>query len=104
MFDNKSIPVSERVHITAKLLKWGIDIDQVTGKIDYLEGTTPPEVKCQSIHLIRHAETLAVVKHEFMIDTSDNCSFTEKGIEITQKQAQELDEYDFDVALYGPIP
>ena len=104
MFDINSIPVSERVHITSRLLKWGIDIDQYTGKIDYIEGTTIPEVKCASIHLIRHAETLAVAKHEFMSDTSDNCGFTEKGIEITKKQAQELDPYDFDVALYGPIP
>ena len=45
-----------------------------------------------------------MAKHEFKSDTSDNCGFTEKGIEITKKQAQELDPYDFDVALYGPIP
>lgn len=62
-----------------------------------------PEVKCASIHLIRHAETIAVVKHEFMSDTSDNCVFSENGIEITRKQAAELDAYDFDVALHGPI-
>ena len=45
MFDVNTIPVSERVHITSRLLKWGIDIDQYTGKIDYIEGTTIPEVK-----------------------------------------------------------
>lgn len=104
MFDVNSIPMSERVHITKNLLRYGINIDQVTGKIDYIEGTTVPELKCASIHLIRHAETLAVAKHEFMSDTSNNCGFTDKGIEITKKQAQELDPYDFDVALYGPIP
>lgn len=104
MFDVNTIPVSERVHITKNLLKWGIDIDQVTGKIDYIEGTTIPKVRCESIHLIRHAETVAVVKHEFMSDTSDNSVFSEDGIEITRKQATELDPYDFDVALYGPIP
>ena len=90
MFDINTIPVSERVHITSRLLKWGIDIDQYTGKIDYIEGTTVPELKCKSIHLIRHAETLAVAKHEFMSDTSDNCGFTEKGIEITKKQFELL--------------
>ena len=89
MFDVNSIPMSERVHITKNLLRYGINIDQVTGKIDYIEGTTVPELKCASIHLIRHAETLAVAKHEFMSDTSDNCGFTEKGIEITKKQAQD---------------
>lgn len=104
MFDVNTIPVSERVHITKNLLRWGITVDQVTGKIDYIEGTTIPEVKCASMHLIRHAETEAVAKHEFMSDTSSNCGFTEAGIEITRKQAAELDAYDFDVALYGPIP
>lgn len=104
MFDINTIPMSERVHITKNLLRWGIAVDQDTGKIDYIEGTTIPEVKCESIHLIRHAETIAVAKHEFMSDTSDNCGFTDVGIEITHKQAQELDAYDFDVALYGPIP
>ena len=104
MFDVNSIPMSERVHITKNLLRYGIAIDQETGKIDYIPGTTVPEVRCASIHLIRHAETEAVVKHEFMCDTSDNCGFTESGIEITKKQAAELDAYDFDIALYGPIP
>ena len=83
MFDVKTIPAAERERITKTLLKWGISTDQETGKIDYIEGTTIPEVKCESIHLIRHAETEAVAKHEFMSDTSDNCGFTENGIEIT---------------------
>jgi len=103
MFDISTIPAAERERITSNLMKWGISIDQETGKIDYIEGSTMPEVKCESIHLIRHAETEAVVKHEFMSDTSDNCGFTEKGIEITKKQAEELDDYDFDIALCGPI-
>jgi broad specificity phosphatase PhoE len=103
MFDITAIPATERERITRTLLKWGIAIDQETGKIDYIEGTTIPEVKCASIHLIRHAETEAVVKHEFMSDTSNNCGFTESGIAITKKQADELDAYDFDIALYGPI-
>jgi len=41
--------------------------------------------------------------HEFMSDTSANCAFTDNGIEITHKQAAQLDSYNFDVALYGPI-
>ena len=103
MFDTTIIPVTEKERITKTLLKWGISIDGETGKIDYIEGTTIPEVKCESIHLIRHAETEAVAKHEFMSDTSNNCAFTESGTEITKKQAQELDKYDFDIAFYGPI-
>lgn len=102
-FDVNTIPKLERERITKTLLKWGISTNQETGKIDYIDGTTIPEVKCASIHLIRHAETEAVAKHEFMSDTSNNCGFTEKGIEITKKQAEELDQYDFDIALYGPI-
>lgn len=104
MFDVNTLPMSERVHITQNLLRYGIDIDQQTGKIEYIPGTTVPELKCASIHLIRHAETIAVAKHEFMCDTSDNCGFTDAGIEITQKQALELEAYNFDIALYGPIP
>jgi broad specificity phosphatase PhoE len=103
MFDVNTIPIAERERITNNLLKWGIFIDQETGKIDYIEGTAIPEVKCVSIHLIRHAETIAVTKREFMSDTSDNCGFTENGISITLKQAEELDKYSFDIALYGPI-
>ena len=103
MFDVSTIPAAERERITNNLMKWGISIDQETGKIDYIEGSTMPEVKCEFIYLIRHAETEAVIKHEFMSDTSDNCGFTEKGIEITKKQAEELDDYDFDIALCGPI-
>lgn len=104
MFDAKTVPASEREHITKNLLRYGIAIDPETGIIDYIPGTQVPELKCASMHLIRHAETVAVAKHEFMSDTSDNCGFTENGIEITKKQALELDAYDFDVALYGPIP
>ena len=103
MFDVNIIPKAERERITNNLLKWGISIDQETGKIDYIEGSSMPEVKCASLYLIRHAETEAVAKHEFMSDTSDNCGFTENGIEITKKQAEELDKYDFDVALCGHI-
>ncbi len=103
MFDVNTIPVAERERITNNLLKWGISINQENGKIDYIDGTVIPEVKCNSIHLIRHAETVAVAKHEFMSDTSDNCGFTENGFEITRRQAEELDNYNFDVALYGPI-
>lgn len=103
MFDVNTIPATERERITKTLLRWGIEIDPQTGKIDYIAGTTRPEVRCASIHLIRHAETEAVAKHEFMSDTSDNCGFTENGIAITRRQAEELDAYDFDVALYGPI-
>lgn len=103
MFDVTTIPQTEKERITNNLLKWGISIDQETGKIDYIEGTTIPELKCQSIHLIRHAETVAVAKHEFMSDTSDNCGFTDIGVEITHKQAAELDSYHFDIALHGPI-
>lgn len=104
MFDVNTIPMSERVHITKNLLRYGIAIDQETGKIDYIPGTTVPVIRFESLHLIRHAETEAVAKHEFMCDTSDNCGFTESGVQITKKQALELDAYDFDVALYGPIP
>ena len=103
MFDVNTIPKAERERITNNLAKYGISIDQETGKIDYIEGTVIPEVKCESIHLIRHAETVAVAKHEFMSDTSDNCGFTDNGIEITRKQAEGLDNYNFDIALYGPI-
>lgn len=103
MFDVTTIPAAEKERISRNLLKWGIAIDQETGKIDYIEGTVIPEMKCESIHLIRHAETVAVAKHEFMSDTSDNCGFTENGIAITHKQAAELDCYNFDIALYGPI-
>ena len=45
MFDVNSIPAAEKERITNNLLKWGISIDQQTGKIDYIEGTTIPEVK-----------------------------------------------------------
>ncbi|MBQ9761473.1 MAG: histidine phosphatase family protein [Oscillospiraceae bacterium] len=103
MFDVNTIPAAEKERITKNLAKWGIAIDQQTGKIDYIPGTVIPAVNCESIHLIRHVETEAVAKHEFMSDTSDNCGFTENGIAITNKQAKELDGYNFDVALFGPI-
>lgn len=103
MFDTNTIPKEERERITNTLAKWGIVIDQENGKIDYIEDFVIPEVKCESIHLIRHAETVAVTKHEFMSDTSENSALTENGMEITRKQAEMLDEYNFDIALYGPI-
>ena len=103
MFDTNTIPAAERERITCALLKWGISIDRETGKIDYIKDKPYPPVKCKSIHLIRHAETIAVARHEFMSDTSDNCGFTENGIAIAKKQAAELDDYAFDIALYGPI-
>ena len=34
MFDINTIPVSERVHITKNLLRYGIATDQETGKIE----------------------------------------------------------------------
>ncbi len=102
MFDIKSIPVEERERITSTLLKWGIATNQENGKIDNIDATLPT-MKCKSIYLIRHTETVAVANHEFMSDTSNNCSFTEDGKELTHKQAAELDSYNFDIALYGPI-
>ncbi|MCQ2429232.1 MAG: histidine phosphatase family protein [Clostridia bacterium] len=103
MFDVNTIPVGERSRITDTLLKWGIRIDPVDGRIDYIPDFAVPGVKAASIHLIRHAETVAVARHEFMSDTSDNCVFTDAGTEITRRQAEELDAYGFDIALYGPI-
>ena len=38
-----------------------------------------------------------------MSDTSENAALTENGMEIARKQAEMLDEYNFDIALYGPI-
>lgn len=104
MFDTNIIPAAERVYIINKLLEYGIKVDQITGKISYIDGTSVPELKCASIHLIRHAETLAVTKREFMSDTSQNSVLTVNGIESVEKQSQELDSYNFDVALYGPVP
>lgn len=103
MFDINTIPVEEKDRIINNLMKWGISIDQETGNIDYIEGTVIPQMKCESIHLIRHVETVAVADHEFMSDTSANCGFTENGMEIARRQAEELDNYNFDIALYGPI-
>ncbi len=102
MFDINSIPAAEKERIVSTLLKWGIVTNMEDGTISYIDATLP-EMKCSSIHLIRHVETVAVIKHEFMSDTSSNCVFTENGIEITRRQAAELDNYHFDVALYGPI-
>ncbi len=102
MFSVSDIPAKEKKRITDTLLKWGIATNQDDGTIDYIK-TGIPEMKCKSIHLIRHAETIAVVKHEFMSDTSNNCGFTENGIEITRKAAEEMNNYSFDVALFGPI-
>ena len=103
MFDHRSIPKAERERIIDRLQKWGISIDLETGKIDYIPKTPPQKLECASIHLIRHVETVAVARHEFMSDTSDNCAFTERGIAIARKQAASLDAYGFDIALYGPI-
>lgn len=102
MFDIKSLPIEEKERIVNNLLRWGIETNMEDGTIRYIN-TEIPKMECESIHLIRHAETVAVAKHEFMSDTSTNCVFTENGIEITHKQAKELDAYDFDIALYGPI-
>lgn len=102
MFDINKIPADEKTRIVTTLLKWGIITNMDDGTIDYIDAELP-EIKCQSIHLIRHTETIAVINHEFMSDTSNNCVFTEAGIAITQKQAAELSAYQFDVALYGPI-
>lgn len=102
MFDISTIPEAEQKRIINNLMKWGIDIDMKDGTIDYID-VPIPNMKCESIYLIRHAETVAVSRHEFMSDTSDNCDFTELGIEITRKQAKELADYSFNVALVGPI-
>ena len=102
MFDINRIPIEERKRITCTLMKWGIVINQKDGTIGYIDCELP-EMKCDSIRLIRHAETVAVAKHEFMSDTSNNCAFTEEGKELTRRQAEQLGEYGFDVALFGPI-
>ena len=103
MFDANTIPAAERERITCTLAEWGISIHPQTGKIHYIPDASYPKINCQSLYLIRHAETVAVARHEFMSDTSDNCGFTEDGVAIAKKQAAELDDYAFDIALYGPI-
>ena len=95
------IPESEKQNIIDKLGKWGIAVSP-DGMIDYVDAVLP-EIKCKSIHLIRHCETVAVARHEFMSDTSNNIGFTEQGLEIMRQQAASVDAYHFDVALVGPI-
>lgn len=102
MFDLNSIPFAEIERIVSNLRRWGISVDIPTGMISY-DDTTLPVVNCKSIYLIRHAETIAVSKHEFMSDTSNNCDFTNEGINTIREQALKLSQYDFDVALFGPI-
>ena len=102
MFDISTIPAEEQNRIVNNLRKWGIVTNMTDGTIDYIVAELP-EMKCESIHLIRHTETVAVAKHEFMSDTSDNCGFTEAGRELTRRQAEQLADYHFDVALVGPI-
>ncbi len=87
MFDISTIPAAEQNRIVTNLRKWGIVTNMADGTIDYAD-VPIPEMKCESIHLIRHVETVAVAKHEFRSDTSDNCGFTEAGIELTTRQAQ----------------
>lgn len=102
MFDISTIPVQEQNRIVTNLHKWGIATNMEDGTIDYIDVPTP-KMKCESIHLIRHTETIAVANHEFMSDTSENCGFTESGIKLTLRQAQTLADYHFDVALVGSI-
>ena len=79
MFDISTIPAAEQNRIVNNLRKWGIVTNMADGTIDYID-VPIPKMKCESIHLIRHTETVAVAKHEFMSDTSDNCGFTEAGV------------------------
>lgn len=95
------IPEAEKQNIIDKLGKWGIAVSP-EGIIDYVDAVLP-KLTCKSIHLIRHAETVAVARHEFMSDTSDNVAFTENGLAVTRQQAELLDSYHFDVALVGMI-
>ena len=102
MFDISTIPALEQNRIVNSLRKWGIVTNMVDGTIDYID-VPIPKIKCESVHLIRHTETMAVARHEFMSDTSDNCGFTETGVALTRRQAEQLADYHFDIALVGPI-
>ena len=89
--------------ILNKLSSYGIIADIKTGNISYCDDYKV-DLLCNTLYLLRHAETIAVANNEFMSDFSDNSRLTNCGKETAKKQAIELKNFKIDIAFYGPIP
>lgn len=89
-------------HIIDLLRIWGITVDAKSGKI---LGYTEParEVKCQSLYLLRHAETYGTREKKFMSDESSNSILTRDGIKDARLVADRIGMMRFDYILYSSI-
>lgn len=93
--------LSERFTIAVTLLRYGIYVNLMTGKLFYLP--FHPKIQCKSLWLIRHGKTLAVDHGEFMNNDSDNSKLTEEGVIELAQLSKSISALYPDVILVGPL-
>lgn len=85
-----------------ELNKYGIKV-KTCGQIYYNSPATV-HLNCDTLYLLRHAETFGIRNNKFMSDTSKNSQLTEEGIRTVCQTAAELERLNFDYILYSNIP
>ncbi len=91
----------ERIKFFTVFLHYGIKLNLFNGKITFL----PFKKKCccSQLKLIRHGATLAVDLREFMSNTSENSSLSEKGIHQLEIISSQIRKDMPDIVIVAPL-
>lgn len=93
--------LKERIAISIRLLHYGIFVNLKSGRLYYIP--YQPKCVCKSLQLIRHGETVAIEKGEFMSNDSANSRLTDKGRKELEKAVRYILDPLPDIILVGPL-
>lgn len=94
----------DRDPIKEKLFWYGIDLDIESGLITYNKKSDNCILKSNSLWFMRHGQTIASEKNQFMSTYSDNSKLSKSGINTVEKNINYLKNISVDVVLYSPLP
>ncbi len=98
---NELNTLRERLCIAASLLRYGVCVNLLTGKLFYLPYY--PRHRCKSLCLIRHGKTFAIDQGEFMNNDSANSKLTKSGVKELVNLSESIAGLNPDVILVGPL-
>ena len=101
IMNGESNNIFERIIIARSLFSFGIFTNIFSGKIHYMNFSR--KCKCKSLRLLRHCETIAVKKGEFMNNESKNSCLTSEGIKILKEEISSNIKIIPDIVFVAPL-
>lgn len=93
------------IGVAERLKQYGIQTDLVNGEISFTSGLGKKLIpRCETLYLLRHAETYATKLNKFMNDVSINSKLTDYGIKTIIDNSKQIESLNFDYIFYSPIP